>query len=382
MKRSSLGQIIMPTGSGKTICMIQDCIDRFTLLENKPAKMIVVAPRIVLAQQLCDEFIKHEVNAAVFHVHSGRVQHFSSTDAVYIKRWSEQAYRHQIYFTTYNSLAALVKAKIHADTIYFDEAHHSVKRHFFPVCEVASADYSDRTFWFTATRRVSNDLLKPGMNDEEVYGKVLHTVSLKELVDKGYIAPAKVSVSSFDKVKKDDLTYQIEADNLIQTIDNGGKNKILICCRSTRQMMGMIHGSDLSVKLRDRGFDLLTITSKYGPTLNGHRISRSDFMLLLNEYGENPNKKFCVFHYSILTEGISINELDSCVFLRNMNVVAMQQCIGRVIRKGRDSYDGESKVAELAIPSYSQVGVSTARQLNNIVDATFNQGQSLISEIK
>ena len=65
-----------------------------------------------------------------------------------------------------------------------------------------------------------------------------------------------------------------------------------------------------------------------------------------------------------------------------MNVVAMPQCIGRVIRKGRDSYDGESKVAELAIPSYSQVGVSTARQLNNIVDATFNQGQSLISEIK
>ena len=90
MKSHHHGQIIMPTGSGKTICMVHDCIDRFASLGDTPGKHIVVAPRILLAQQLCEEFLEHEVNAAVLHVHSGQINSMSSTNANYIRRWSDQ----------------------------------------------------------------------------------------------------------------------------------------------------------------------------------------------------------------------------------------------------------------------------------------------------
>ena len=40
-----------------------------------------------------------------------------------------------IIFTTYNSLERVMQADIEVNTIYFDEAHNSVKRNFFPATE-------------------------------------------------------------------------------------------------------------------------------------------------------------------------------------------------------------------------------------------------------
>ena len=130
MKSHHHGQIIMPTGAGKTICMVKDCIDRFASLGDTPGKHIVVAPRILLAQQLCEDFIEHEVNAAVLHVHSGQINHMSSTNANYIRRWSNQTYHHQIFLQPITRLRNFSRQVFMQDTIYFDEAHHSIKRNF------------------------------------------------------------------------------------------------------------------------------------------------------------------------------------------------------------------------------------------------------------
>ena len=43
------GQVIVPTGGGKTMCMISDAISQ---LSKKNQTIVVVAPRILLAQQL------------------------------------------------------------------------------------------------------------------------------------------------------------------------------------------------------------------------------------------------------------------------------------------------------------------------------------------
>ena len=70
MKEKDCGQIIVPTGGGKTYIMIQDCINN---LDNNVT--VIVAPRILLAQQLCDDFIqlvgdKVSPNLNMFHAHS------------------------------------------------------------------------------------------------------------------------------------------------------------------------------------------------------------------------------------------------------------------------------------------------------------------------
>ena len=101
MLRHNRGQVIVPTGGGKTMCMIKDTKIHFDLFDQQVH--VVVAPRILLAEQLCSEFLEH-VDAHVMHVHSGETEHFSTTKAKVIRAWSENIDGNQLIFTTYNSL--------------------------------------------------------------------------------------------------------------------------------------------------------------------------------------------------------------------------------------------------------------------------------------
>ena len=100
LKHNSRGQVIVPTGGGKTLCMIKDAQSQFNscdwdvILKDPERKTIViVAPRILLAQQLSDNFI-HSLDVhpmlqyKVMHVHSGDTHHYSTTDAGKIADWS------------------------------------------------------------------------------------------------------------------------------------------------------------------------------------------------------------------------------------------------------------------------------------------------------
>ena len=151
------GQVIIPTGGGKTICMIQDTIHQQAIPSGTTT--VVVAPRILLAEQLCKEFLElvDTTYTHVMHVHSGETHHFSSTKPAQIHLFANTARtagENVIIFTTYHSLHRIQEADIEVNTIYFDEAHNSVQRNFFPATEFFSAD-SDRTYFFTATPKHS-----------------------------------------------------------------------------------------------------------------------------------------------------------------------------------------------------------------------------------
>ena len=84
MWKNDKGQVIIPTGGGKTICMIQDTIHQQAMPSGTTT--VVVAPRILLAEQLCKEFLElvDTTYTHVMHVHSGETHHFSSTKAAQI----------------------------------------------------------------------------------------------------------------------------------------------------------------------------------------------------------------------------------------------------------------------------------------------------------
>ena len=134
MLRNTKGQIIIPTGGGKTMCMIDDAMNEFsrTVL---PKTIVVVAPRILLANQLSAEFLYHNLDGAaesnatvnVMHVHSGETHHFSTTKVDEIRQFNYDTACDEIHlliFTTYHSLHIIVDSHIVVDTIYFDEAHN------------------------------------------------------------------------------------------------------------------------------------------------------------------------------------------------------------------------------------------------------------------
>jgi len=163
MSHHKKGQVIVPTGGGKTMCMIEDVKREFKIPVAQT--IVVVAPRILLAQQLCEEFLEQIDNVDVLHVHSGETHHNSTTNTKLIEEFYHNSIRNLIIFTTYHSLHKIQESlDIEIDTIYFDEAHNSTAKNFFPSVEHYSAE-AKRCYFFTATPKHSLTISKPGMND-------------------------------------------------------------------------------------------------------------------------------------------------------------------------------------------------------------------------
>ena len=381
MQSYKKGQIIVPTGGGKTLTMIVDTRDRHDSINNGTTT-VVVAPRILLAEQLCSEFLEiiDTANTHVMHVHSGETHHYSTTKADKIHMFANTARtagENVIIFTTYNSLERVMQADIEVNTIYFDEAHNSVQRNFFPATEFFASE-ADRCYFYTATPKHSLTVSKPGMNDGAVYGQVLVNVPAPELVEGGYILPPKVVVKQLPMIKGRKVVFADDCNNLLETIDDNNIKKTLICARTTKQIITLLSQSKFCLELAQRGYSWMTITSKTGAIIDGQKVNREQFFETLNAWGKDPEKKFVVLHHSILSEGINVSGLEAVIFMRNMDYIGISQSIGRVIRLG----GSEKTFGLVCIPTYDKVGISTARKVQAVVDVVFNQGQPAISEIR
>jgi len=372
------GQVIVPTGGGKTICMIEDCRMLMNALHGKNPTFIVVAPRIMLAEQLSSEFLEFITDVNVMHVHSGETHHYSSTKPHEIRGWWEKNNdAPRLIFTTYNSLRRVQSANVFADTIYFDEAHNSVKRNFFPAVEYFSA-LADRSFFFTATPKHSATITKPGMNDAEVYGEVIEQVPAPELVEGGYILPPKVVVQELQNVGIGQTVPERDCDHLLESIDgNENMQKVLICAKKTKDIINVVGQSPFIGKMHEKGYSVMWITSKHGAFIDGVKVDREKFFDTMNEWGRDANKKFVVMHHSILSEGINVHGLSACIMLRGMDYIEIAQTVGRVIRLG------EGKTFGLVnVPVFGNVGINTAAKVQKVVDIIFEQGDAAISTIR
>ena len=309
------------------------------------------------------------------HVHSGETHHFSSTKPAQIHLFANTARtagENVIIFTTYHSLHRIQEADIEVNTIYFDEAHNSVQRNFFPATEFFSAD-SDRTYFFTATPKHSLTIFKPGMNDPEVYGQVICNVPAPELVQQGYILPPKVVVQELPTGDQ----KQSDCKNLLDTIDANSLNKILVAARSTKQIVNLVSQSDFCAELYQRGYNWMFITAKTGAIINGKKVDRETFFKTLNQWGQDDTR-FVVMHHSILSEGINVKGLEAVLFMRNMDYIGISQSIGRVIRLGGT----EKSFGLVCVPVFDKVGISTARSVQAVVNTVFEEGQPAISEVR
>tara|TARA_B100000287_G_scaffold1622_1_gene1575 strand:- start:2833 stop:3984 length:1152 start_codon:yes stop_codon:yes gene_type:complete len=369
MANHSKGQILVPTGGGKTMCMIEDA--------KRGGTIVVVAPRILLAEQLSSEFLELIDDVSVMHVHSGETSHYSSTNVWDIYWWDKATKGNKIIFTTYHSLDKVKRSTVNVDTIYFDEAHNSVNRNFFPAVEHFATVGSNRCFFFTATPKHSSAVKKVGMNYKEVYGDVIMNVPAPKLVDEGYILPPKVEVYKTRLLQKDEIYAEVEAENILSAIDNLSVDKVLICAKSTKQIISLVSKTDFCYELKENGYNWMYITAKTGAIINGKKVGREEFFNTLNQWGRDDTR-FVVLHHSILSEGINVAGLEAALFMRNMDYISISQTIGRVIRLGK-CHKTHGKVC---IPVYNNVGISTARKVEAVVDTVFNKGEPAISVIK
>ncbi len=387
MSTNPKGQVIVPTGGGKTLCMIKDAQREFNsgnkwgFLLKKPDRktIVVVSPRILLAQQHSESFeeflgLNPLLQRKILHVHSGETEHYSTTNPDKIREWNDSNHRYnKLIFATYHSLHRIQKSGINVDTVYFDEAHNSVQRHFHPATKFFATRDHGRCYFFTATPKHSTNVQDPRMNDEEVYGKVLEKVPAPELVNNGFILPPKVVIKQLEMVKGKQTSHELDCENLVATIDEADVDKILVCARRTSQITGIISQTDFCDQLRYRGYEWMYITSKTGAVINGSKVDRETFFDTLTQYGKEEGKRFVVIHHSILSEGINVPGLEAALFLRNMNFITISQTIGRVIRKGNE----QKQYGLVVVPVYDRVGISTSKKVQAVVNNTF--GSSSVS---
>ena len=373
LAKHNKGQVIVPTGGGKTLIAIMDAVRRF---DSGFKTIVVVAPRILLADQLSSEFLEHITNASVLHVHSGKTHHYSSTNSHEIRVWNNNTIGRRIIFTTYHSLHRIQESDIAVDTIYFDEAHNSVQKNFIESVEYFSM-YSERCYFFTATPKHSLTPMRAGMNDEDIFGQVICNVPAPKLVEEGYILPPKVVVKKIDAIDDSRFKYEHECEHVLSTIDDHNTDKILICAKSTKQITQLVSLTDFVDQLSTRGYSYMYITSKTGAVINGNKVSREEFFNVLNAWGKG-DERFVVLHHSILSEGINVKGLETVLFLRNMDYIGISQTIGRVIRTGKK----EKTYGLICVPVCGKVGISTAKKVEAVVNTVFEKGEPAVSVVR
>jgi hypothetical protein len=357
---------------------------------------VVVAPRILLANQLCSEFEAYlkDQNVAYMHVHSGETHHQSSTRPADIAEYNDTAIgsgKHQFIFTTYNSIGRVNESDIEIDVVYFDEAHHCVKpSNFVGIAHTSSV--ADNAYFFTATPKFNNST--ESMNNTDVYGSNIISIPAQELIDAGSIIPPKVVPYEAQTIRTKENAAFVDAENIVgilSEISDCDAPKVLVAAPSTKVIWAMFTESDLLQQLNDMGYTIMHITSKHGAYIDKQKVSREVFFEKMNEFGADPEKKFIVFHYSILSEGMNVQGLTDCIMLRNLPLIEMAQTVGRVIRMHGDDRkaiaDGKMKAGEFAfykkpfgtitIPVNNNYGDKIAKQLQNVVDTIFVKGEVL-----
>jgi superfamily II DNA or RNA helicase len=391
MSVNDTGKIILPTGAGKSIVFIQNTIEQFQ--SSTPQTVCVVAPRILLAVQLSADYEKHIDNAKFIHVHSGScLRHYRTTNIQDIQEWHNlHKNHHKLIFTSYNSLKKITQSNIKVNTYNFDECHNSTKRSFFPHIEDA-VKQADKKYFFTATPKNSAiPNKKPGMNMTEVYGHDICKVPMTQMVDSGYVLPPLVVKKEVYEECPVERTNQI----IISTLDEESPSKVLIAAKSTKSIIELLTETDFISQMKDRDYNVLHITSMYGAFINGKSVKRDVFFNTLNEWSSDESKKFVLLNYSILSEGINICGIDCIILMRNMDVIATLQTIGRVVRIHKEDSDriasGELKVGDyknykkpygmVVLPYGDSKSKAIASAIENVIYRSFVSGEIVTQEI-
>ena len=130
--------------------------------------VVVVAHAYYLQSHLSKSFWKSWFNDVdVMHVDGM----FSTTNPLEIQGFVEQNLALVTVELLYLQLIIhyrIEESGIDVDTIYFDEAHNSVQKNFFPATDYLS-QYAGRCYFFTATPKHSRTVYKAGMNTLELW---------------------------------------------------------------------------------------------------------------------------------------------------------------------------------------------------------------------
>jgi superfamily II DNA or RNA helicase len=361
----SRGKVIAATGAGKTLVIFKGVKRGFLDLGFK--LQVVVAPTIDLLRQHHAYFERfglfHNDNISVIHFRTGEESRtdtffeYQQTTTVSDLNLSGQ----QLIFVTYKSeenlFSGLKDLGIEADCVFWDEFHHTIRQKIEYRDHITSIP-TKRNLFFSASEKQGQVI---DSFDESIYGPTLINVTYKELREKGILVPKLVIKPIFididhPKIHGIERSFQKSAKenkwNLIDgvmeaagtiiarqnMIDTVGKCNLVTFSKA----VPICKEITSNLEIRDFfGEDLNTVHSGIPSKERDKiykRILRSDDSVLCQ--------------HSIVKEGIDINPFNSIVMSRTMEVIGVQQGLGRIARANpEDTKNFEAGLLSLDDPT-------------------------------
>lgn len=391
MKNNAVGQIILPTGSGKTRIEFEYAKSKLVRRDDKHQVVIIVAPRIILCQQLIRNFFSFlldkysSVEENFIFCSSGRFPSGlkigkKNFDGIYTTKIDDIAKNiknawkvgiDNVVFSTYKSFdrcVAGVKAGV-ADKseVYLlaDEAHYFTRKSDSNNDGSAFNSLKDNLklfntrFFFTATPRCSSaeDEDSSLMNNKEVYGPVIFSKQPKEMMAAGIICEPRLHNIIFEEEMTEENFSKVAGDFILKAFDkhqeivtnNCGDlslndkigAKVLVAVEGSKQL-SMLLDNGFVEKANAKGISVFYTMSNVGTGSQSKTEEEEDFekeelrigefLNKINTAGADDTAKMIVLHYNQLTEGIDVPAMTGLITMRGMVRDRAVQSIGRVLR--------------------------------------------------
>lgn len=379
IQKATIGQISLPTGTGKTRVQIATHISKMIEMttKNEYGTFVVGAHRLALCSQLLTELITVAVEAGlpfdILFIGSDRFsddkvhcefkdngfnayvnEATSTTRSNEVREAVTKAHarnRHVIAVSTYHSFDKL-NALDSVTQCTYDEAHTLVADGFMENILLVKAKINFN-FFFTATRRVQGE--SEGMNNVGVFGEVLYEVSPRKMIEKGESVPPKLHIIQTE----DEGDFQNHT-MLVRTVitgyeqhkalvKNGSANpnaigaKLLITTTGNLEMFELHNDVAFKDYCQANHIKTFAFSSQEGVFYNFEKVARSVALEEMSKMTDEENA--ILIHIDILTEGIDLPSVTGVMPFRELNTIKLLQTIGRGARLLKDDrtrlYNGE-----------------------------------------
>lgn len=390
MLSNKLGQMLLPTGTGKSVIQADFC-KRYILERNSAPVILIVSPRIVLTYQLLGVVFHHLSNAKIdaeyINLSSGDMEEASmemiekmenknltarKTNATTDIREIEKAIIHAkekriplIISSTYHSAWLLKRLTNKINVILCDEAHNLVMGRFSEDFKEETLNLkSDVKFFFTATPVITPGDNGKGMNNTNIFGTEIYHKSYREMIErneilpivvqtvnvqnclilknkKGPATPENIKDADFDR----DITAKVIAIRDAMAFHENvlSKNsadptkiapKMLVTVDGESVLKGMLRSPEM-LEIINSGIKVFAISTQtrywFNGTLKDSGYSfKESFMKDLDELKDSD--KAVILHIDMIGEGLDVAGITAVMAFSTQGEQKMMQLIGRSMR--------------------------------------------------
>ena len=304
-----------------------------------------------------------------------------------------QSNKSVVVFTTYRSLDRFAKhlrdpdSKLRgADLTIFDEAHRSAGAQDKKYAVGLSSEKlpSNKRLFLTATPVIyagdSGDLdIFNSMDDTDVYGDVVHSVSFKEAVNGDILCPVKVIIANVDRENYQkpsgmDEKHFLPAIAVSKAVVSHDLMTGLSFHNTTDAAKKFATAvNQLSRKVSDIQIEAISADASVSPNLRQSIITRL----------KNPIRATLVSNCRLFAEGIDVPNLDHVTIVdEKSSTINLIQIVGRVMRKADALKKCGYIVIPVAINSKGEIYHSGLETIKNVIDVLASHDESVSSLIE